>query len=166
MQWAEVIKDPSLQDLPYKIELNRWGNIEMSPAGNRHGWLQSRLIVLLSRVLLDGDVISECSIETSIGVKVPDVSWCSTGFLQRHGFTTPYPEAPEICIEILSPSNRRVQMDEKIRAYMAAGAQEVWLIGESCQLEIFDMTGRIPESRFGAQLNALIAGLNPVTLPS
>ncbi len=31
MTWEEVCDDPRLQDLPYKIELNQWGNIEMSP---------------------------------------------------------------------------------------------------------------------------------------
>ncbi|MDP2834377.1 MAG: hypothetical protein Q8Q28_13995 [Pseudomonadota bacterium] len=30
MQWSEVIADPALRDLPYKIELNKWGIIEMS----------------------------------------------------------------------------------------------------------------------------------------
>ena len=30
MQWAEVLQDPSLQDLPYKIELNEWGQVVMS----------------------------------------------------------------------------------------------------------------------------------------
>jgi hypothetical protein len=31
LRWAEVVRDPSLQDLPYKIELNARGKIEMSP---------------------------------------------------------------------------------------------------------------------------------------
>ena len=27
MHWSEIIDDPALQDLPYKIELNKWGVI-------------------------------------------------------------------------------------------------------------------------------------------
>ena len=42
MTWDEVLADRCLQDLPYKIELNRWGNIEMSPARNRHGRFQRK----------------------------------------------------------------------------------------------------------------------------
>ncbi|WP_295408366.1 Uma2 family endonuclease [uncultured Thiocystis sp.] len=163
MQWAEVIEDPSLQNLPYKIELNRWGNIEMSPASNRHGWLQSRLIVLLSKILPKGEVISECSIQTSIGIRVPDVVWCSADFLQRHGFATPYLEAPEICIEVLSPSKSRGEMDEKTVAYLAAGAHEVWLVDEFLQMEMFDASGNLPESRFDARIATRIAGLHPVS---
>jgi hypothetical protein len=40
LTWQDVINDPSLQDLPYKIELNKRGNIEMSPATNLHGLYQ------------------------------------------------------------------------------------------------------------------------------
>jgi len=28
----EALRDPSLHDLPYKIEINAWGKLEMSPA--------------------------------------------------------------------------------------------------------------------------------------
>jgi hypothetical protein len=40
-RWSELCRDPSLEDLPYKIELNAWGKIEMSPASNRPGRLQA-----------------------------------------------------------------------------------------------------------------------------
>ena len=45
LRWAEVCRDPSLQDLPYKIELNSWGKIEMSPASYRHALLQGAVAV-------------------------------------------------------------------------------------------------------------------------
>lgn len=31
MNWQEVCEHPSLQDLPFKIELNQWGQVMMSP---------------------------------------------------------------------------------------------------------------------------------------
>lgn len=34
MEWASVISNPLLQNLPFKIELNKWGKILMSPASN------------------------------------------------------------------------------------------------------------------------------------
>lgn len=66
MKWADVIADKSLRDLPYKIELDRYGNILMSPAGNRHGRLQVRIASLLER-LLGGEAVSECAIDTPEG---------------------------------------------------------------------------------------------------
>jgi hypothetical protein len=48
-RWSELCRDPSLEDLPYKIELNAWGKIDMSPANNRHGRLQALLATELHR---------------------------------------------------------------------------------------------------------------------
>ena len=32
MNWQEICNDPLLRELPYKIELNEWGKIVMTPA--------------------------------------------------------------------------------------------------------------------------------------
>ena len=36
MDWREVIENPSLRNLPFKIETNEWGQIVMTPATVRH----------------------------------------------------------------------------------------------------------------------------------
>ena len=61
MQWSDVINDPSLRDLPYKIELDAQGRIVMSPASNRHGIQQGKLVRLLAGMLGDGEIATECS---------------------------------------------------------------------------------------------------------
>ena len=40
MEWAEGISHPFLKDLPFKIELNKWGEVLMSLASNNHGRVQ------------------------------------------------------------------------------------------------------------------------------
>lgn len=153
LRWAEVINDPTLRDLPYKIELNAWGKIEMSPASNRHGRLQVLLAAELLRQLPDGIVINEASVVTDIGVRVPDVAWGSADFFAAHRETTPYPHAPEICIEIVSPSNSEVEMREKTRAYLAAGAVEVWHVSEDGGIRYFDATGVRAVSSFPVSIS-------------
>ena len=37
MDWSSAINNPFLKDLPFKIELDKWGKILMSPASNNHG---------------------------------------------------------------------------------------------------------------------------------
>ena len=49
MQWSEVIDNPYFKDLPFKIELNRYGKVEMTPASNKHGRLKSLIGALLER---------------------------------------------------------------------------------------------------------------------
>ncbi len=142
MQWAEVIADTTLADLPYKIEMNEWGKIEMSPATNRHSGLQMEIAVLLRKLLKNGKSYPEISIETAKNVKVADVVWASDQFLAQHGLQTPYQVAPEICVEVMSPSNTEREMLMKIELYLERGAQEVWICSEIGQVRFFTRAGQ------------------------
>jgi Uma2 family endonuclease len=152
VRWQEVLKDPTLRDLPYKIELNSWGKVEMTPASNRHGRLQAALALELGRQL-QGMVITECSILTRIGIRVPDIAWASPAFMQAFGEITPYTRAPEICVEILSPSNVEAEVVEKTAAYLAAGAYEVWLVSEDGAVRFVSPNGDQTTSRFPVVLS-------------
>lgn len=158
-RWEEVLKDPSLRDLPYKIELDAWGKLEMRPASNRHGRLQAVLALELGRQL-QGMVLTECSILTRIGVRVPEVAWASPEFMKAFGEITPYTQAPEICVEILSASNVEAGIAEKIGAYLAAGAEEVWLVSEDGTVRYVSPLGELARSRFPVVLS-LPAPLKP-----
>ncbi len=146
MDWANVIANPLFKDLPFKIELNRFGQILMSPASNKHGRMQSRTVVALDRHKRDGEVITECSVQTSDGVKVADVAWASNDFIARFGYETPYQKAPEVCIEIISPSNSQAEIEHKIELYLAKGALEVWVVNESEEVAIHSHLGKCAES--------------------
>lgn len=128
LQWADVLANPYLKDLPFKIELNRWGRIEMSPASNRHGIEQVRIAQELIQKQSGGKVLVECSVQTSDGVRVADVAWISDARLAQFGDATPFPQAPEICVEIMSPSNSWAEMHFKAGLYLQAGAQQVWVV--------------------------------------
>jgi Uma2 family endonuclease len=147
-RWDEVLRDPTLRDLPYKIELNAWGKVEMSPASNRHSRLQGIIALALGTQLKDGGILPECSILTRIGIRVPDVAWASSSFLAAYGEITPFMRAPEICVEVISPSNVEAEIEEKKRAYLTAGAEEVWLVSEEGSIRYFGLDGERPASVF------------------
>lgn len=126
MTWQEVIDNPYLQNLPFKIELSKWGKVEMSPASNLHGRRQVEISSELSKKR-GGVVIAECSIQTDDGVRVADVAWISDALYAQFGTQTPYPQAPEVCVEIMSPSSTRAEMHMKAGLYLKAGAKEVWI---------------------------------------
>jgi Uma2 family endonuclease len=128
MTWADVMASPYLKDLPFKIELNKWGKIEMSPASNEHGRAQFDIGKELDR-RPGGAVLIECSVATSDGVRVADVAWISDERWQRMGKVTPFPQAPEICVEVMSPSHSWPEMEMKAGLYLGAGADEVWIVG-------------------------------------
>lgn len=146
MEWSEVLDNPSLRDLPFKIELNKFGKLLMSPASNEHGRIQSRLAAALLNKLPNGEVITECSVQTSDGVKVADVAWLSEEFVDEFSFVTPYPKAPELCIEIVSPSNSKIEIQNKVDLYLAKGAIEVWVAYDLNKIHMFSCMGSIKRS--------------------
>jgi hypothetical protein len=42
-QWEALCEDPRFQDLPYKVETNRFQQIIMSPASNWHSSYEGRM---------------------------------------------------------------------------------------------------------------------------
>ncbi len=156
MNWQDVLEHPSLQDLPFKIELNEWGQIVMSPASNKQGFYRVEVALQLDQALPTGKLMMGCSIDTVKGVKVADVAWASDAFLERYSFETPYPRAPEICVEIRSPSNTTAEMEEKIMLYLAKGAQEVWIGDLEGRLTFHGNEGELESSnlapRFPSQI--------------
>ena len=157
MNWDQVCERQDLRDLPYKIELNRFGQIVMSPASNHHGFLQARLTyVLMSKGDEASRVVSECSVNTTDGTKVADVAWLSEKFWEDHGSETPYSTAPEVCIEIQSPSNSKVEMEFKRKLYFEAGASEVWICNEAGKLTFYVGGHREDTSRLFPDIPKLV----------
>lgn len=146
MKWQEVLNNPFFQNAPYKVELNKFGQILMSPASNWHGIVQFNVGNAIKLAKGSG-VITECSILTSEGVRVADVAWASDEFFAEFGEQTPYPKAPEICIEVKSPANSKAEMDEKIRCYLEKGALEVWIVDENAKVNFYTHTGKIKKSK-------------------
>lgn len=146
MDWASVIENPLFKNLPFKIELNRFGQILMSPATNKHGRNQSRMVIALDRHARGGEVITECSVQTSDGVKVADVAWASDEFIATYGYETPYPKAPEVCVEITSPSNTATEIEHKVELYLAKGAREIWVVDKDERISVYSHVGEIAAS--------------------
>jgi hypothetical protein len=46
MQWSDVVDNAMFVDLPFKIELTKFGKLLMTPASNEHGRIQSHCLAL------------------------------------------------------------------------------------------------------------------------
>ena len=156
MNWQQIRSHPQLRSLPFKLETDRWGHIVMSPATNRHARLQSLIARLLGGLLDGGEAFVECAVATPEGVKVADIAWASADFLRRYDDTDPYPQAPEILIEVLSPSNTRAEMEEKKALYFGCGATEVWICAQDGSLTFYDREGRLERSALAPDFPARV----------
>jgi len=83
----------------------------------------------------------ECPLSTSDGVKAIDVAWLAPTRGEPIEKPTILERAPEICVEILSPSNTPSEMKEKRALYFEAGAQEVWICELNGKLRFYDAPG-------------------------
>ncbi|MDR3568742.1 MAG: Uma2 family endonuclease [Syntrophobacteraceae bacterium] len=152
MEWEEVVKDPSLKDLPFKIEMNEWGKIMMAPTSDLHGLYQGRIVKVLGNLAKEGEISTECAVQTAKGVRVivADVAWRSSAFLKKHGIRNlKLPESPEVVVvEIESSSNTAAELEEKRLIYFEVGAREFWLCDEDGNMRFFNPQGELKRSEF------------------
>jgi Uma2 family endonuclease len=154
VRYRALCDDPCYANVPGKIEIDLWGRLVMTPPSFYHGVVQSRLCRLLSA--RGGEATVEAPVVTPMGLFVADVVWVSDQFMTRHGAETPLERAPELCIEVVSPSNSRKELKEKMDAYFAAGAEEVWIVyTESKRCEFHGKEGLLLRSRFAVDLASL-----------
>lgn len=131
VRWAKVLADSDLAKLPYRVETNGMGQIIMTPpASGGHSNSQGEIAFRI-RQMLGGRTLPECPVSTADGVKVADVGWYSEERFAVVREQQAFEIAPEICVEVLSPSNTTEEMAAKRHLYFEAGAEEVWL----CDLE-------------------------------
>lgn len=148
-RWRILCADPDLARLPYRIETDRFGRILMSPPpAYRHTRYAAKIIKLLNTLLAEGQANPETPVLTADGIKVPDITWLSPKYLSQLEAEDPpaLTRAPEICIEVLSPSNSDAEMAEKRALYFEAGAQEVWFCGLDGALFFFTPEGSLQHS--------------------
>ena len=127
-RWAEILVDPELTRLPHRIETDRHGHILMSPPpAPAHGYREIQIAGQLQTLLPEGLTVANCPVSTSDGVKAPDVVWLTANRRQEIRSLICLIKAPEICVEVLSPSNTAREIEEKINLYFEAGALEVWV---------------------------------------
>lgn len=156
-RWRAMGEDPTFEDVPGKVELTEWGEILMSPVGKSHGIAAMRIGEAL-RKALGGQCMAEVGVATAIGVRAPDVAWCSDGFLAAHPEEMPLSRAPELCVEIVSPTNPLPKLREKAMAYVDAGAVEAWIVRPGTrEIEVYGREGRRAATSFAVDSATLFA---------
>lgn len=143
-RWQQLLAEPGAPDF---CEIDELGDvIEMNPLSKPHQrivWSIQQQIV----AKLGGEALPGVGVLTRIGVRVPDVIW-----EEQPVQSDPTSPAPTICVEVQSESNTRREMNEKLAAYLAAGAREVILVELSGRIRYFDASGERESSSFAIAL--------------
>ena len=133
-----------------RAEMDQYGELTLSPLPtNRHQYLCGEIARQLLQQL-GGSIIPSLAINTRIGIRVPDVCWTAE---PRELLEDPAPRAPEVCVEVASPSNTEKWLLEKAAAYLDAGAREVVIVDLDGRIRFFDSSGQRADSAFGLRLS-------------
>jgi Uma2 family endonuclease len=92
---------------------------------------------------------------------VPDVAFLSYSRLpfETQQVTDEPLVAPDVVVEVLSPGDRRVDVEEKLRVYLAAGTSVVFLVDPECQIvRICDAHGERIVSKDGVLEHEMLPG--------
>jgi Uma2 family endonuclease len=131
-RWQELLADPELARLPHRVETDRLGRIILNDLPTvGHSRRATDIMLLLAKLLPAGQTLLICPLSTADGVKAIDVAWISPEYANELESKDPpvLERAPEICVEVLSPSNSDDEITEKRALYFEAGAAEVWICG-------------------------------------
>jgi len=112
--------------------------VEMTPVGGVHGAVTVRVSLHLAAHVeragtgwvVAGDVGFVLGLPRDLErVRAPDVAFISTGRLPGgqlpQGFVR---GAPDLAVEVLSPNDDPVEIQQKIRDYLEAGSRLVWVV--------------------------------------
>jgi Uma2 family endonuclease len=120
-----------LRDESSRHELDEGELIVTPPPMYRHGQIQARLARLLGNFVEEhtlGEVVTECGFRLSEDtVRGPDVVFNRRERLDQVDYDHYSRFAPDLVIEILSPSDAR-QFNRKIGQYLKAGTHTIWVL--------------------------------------
>jgi len=131
----------ALADDENRYELVRGELVMMSPAGVRHGKFAARLVRAIGSYIEEHELGEAYTAEPGfeleaepLTIRAPDVAFVRRERIPPEG----EPEgfwaiAPDLVIEIISPSETARQVHEKVADYLRAGTQLLWLIYPASQ---------------------------------
>ena len=125
-----------LPDDGYRYELVRGELRKMAPAGYLHGRVAINVTTPLDRHVRVHDLGVVCAAETGFKlasnpdtVRAPDVAFIRRERVQEVGDAEGYwPGAPDLAVEVISPSDTFADVQEKVFDWLQAGTRMVILV--------------------------------------
>jgi len=130
-----------MPDDGYRYELVAGELRRMTPAGWKHGAVGGRLQGWLASHIEQQDLGRIFLAETGFlisrdpdTVRAPDIAFIRKDHLPgkdpQEAF---WPGAPDLAVEVISPGDTTGELDDKVRAWIDAGAMTVWVVSPKWQ---------------------------------
>ena len=120
----------------FRYELVKGELRKMSPGSYKHGKVIGNLTGPLVQHVREHKLGVVCGAETGFKiaqnpdtVRAPDISFISQAEMDRIGDPDGYwPGAPDLAVEVISPSDTVSEVEEKVQEYLQAGTRLVWVV--------------------------------------
>lgn len=119
-----------------RTELVRGMLVREPPAGGEHGWLAGEVLGRVRNFVRQHRLGVTLAAETGFvlsreppTVRAPDAAFVARDRLPPEGIPTGFwPGAPDLAVEVVSPSNTMPQIQDKVLDYLEAGTRAVWIV--------------------------------------
>ena len=126
----------AMPDDGWRYELVKGELIRMAPTGDEHGEVTIELSTPLHLHVKRNNLGKVYAAETGFKlesdpdtVRAPDIAFVRRERLEATGRVAGYrPGAPDLVVEVLSPSDRVRQVEEKVAQWLESGARLVWVV--------------------------------------
>ncbi len=119
-----------------RVELTRGAPVEMTPTSDLHGKIANLIAYYMTGHALEHDLGEVRSAETGFflrrdpdTVRAADAAFIAKARLAQiedSSRFTPFP--PDLAVEVISPTDRAGDVQTKVRDYLEAGVQLMWVI--------------------------------------
>lgn len=132
MEAVETVETGVALDPEKRYEIVNGKPDEKPMPGGRHGVIGGRIVTELGIYLKAhsmGIVSTEANFQIGKNERIPDVAFVAAGRVPAEGAPeTAWPIAPDLAVEIISPSDLHEKSGEKVLEYLEAGVRQVWMI--------------------------------------
>ena len=130
------------RDDGYRYELVEGTLVRITPAGARHGVVTACLGQVLNEYVLADAAGVCCGAEMGFilrrapdVVRAPDASFVAAARIPKTGIPAAYwPFAPDLAVEVVSPSDSPADVHAKVGDYFAAGTRLVWVVDTAARV--------------------------------
>ena len=118
-----------------RCELVRGNLVMMSPAGSNHGFVASHIHIAIGYFVRKHGLGDVATAETGFvirrnpdTVRAPDVAFVQQSRLSLSQSEGYFPGAPDLAVEVLSPSDAASEVLAKVEDWIEAGTRAVWIV--------------------------------------
>jgi Uma2 family endonuclease len=152
---GRMLSAEELEGLPddgHRYELVNGELITMTPSGFDHGAITASLTAPLVSHVRSTNLGVVVGAETGFKlasapdtVRAPDIAFIRRDRLPASGRPTSFwPGAPDLAVEVLSPSDTVFEVEEKVAAWLAAGSA-VWVVNPKSRTVAIHRAGTVPQ---------------------